>query len=227
MKHFVILLLLFGVSNIGTEAFAQTQIGNSLGGQEFQEIIGENPRDLGIASSLEEGLGENCDSLEGRNKTVCLCEKQEKSTVTEGATDDPALQCTRDLHYTLTLEDANQKMADDKVVCTPCPLNNYYYSCVERGGPNVNISDYYTVTTPSFAEYDKTCVAFPDCKALGYRLSLTTVKQKIPQYYKNPNTGNIIYKYFCSACPLDGNVWACVKSADSAHLSLNKLVNPQ
>ena len=76
--------------------------------------------------------------------------------------------------------------------CTPCPIvSENKYSCVSRS---------YGSLTPLSVEIKqagaKTCEKLPSCADLGYQIT-------------KENAARVSTSYSCSACPLDGNYWAC------------------
>ena len=77
--------------------------------------------------------------------------------------------------------------------CTPCPIvSENKYSCVSRSsGYGLLSLDISTKTSGA-----KTCEKLPSCADLGYQIT----KAKVAA---------VSTRYSCSACPLDGNYWAC------------------
>ena len=81
--------------------------------------------------------------------------------------------------------------------CTPCPIvSENKYSCVSRSSPWYSLSTLSVATKASGA---KTCEKLPSCADLGYRIT-------------KENAARVSTPYSCSACPLDGNYWACARS---------------
>jgi len=103
-----------------------------------------------------------------------------------------------DLNYTKTISEKNALLEDPTAVCSECPLSHLYWACANRGVivPEEKLDD----TTSYRNETPPTCVVFPSCADLGYRLTVAQVKK-------------ISYTRSCSACPFDGSKWACVGSS--------------
>lgn len=101
-----------------------------------------------------------------------------------------------DLHYTAQAATINEyeNLSEGKGVCTRCPVNSSYASCAKR---EMNaIPALYTIDVTVVNRDLNHCEVLPTCTELGYTLSVNDVKS-IPKTYS------------CSACPLDGNLWAC------------------
>ena len=77
--------------------------------------------------------------------------------------------------------------------CTPCPIvSENKYSCISR-------SSGYSLSSLSVEIKQggaKVCEKLPSCWELGYRIA-------------KENAARVSTTYSCSACPLDGNMWAC------------------
>lgn len=95
---------------------------------------------------------------------------------------------------TITCSDLNYKDSYNAgATCTPCPIvSENKYSCVSRSS-GYSLSPLIIATETSGA---KTCERLPSCWDLGYRIT-------------KENAAGVSTQYSCSACPLDGNMWAC------------------
>ncbi len=76
--------------------------------------------------------------------------------------------------------------------CTPCPIvSENKYSCISRS------SDSLTSLSIDIKQAGaKVCEKLPSCADLGYQIT-------------KANAARVSTTYSCSACPLDGNYWAC------------------
>lgn len=80
--------------------------------------------------------------------------------------------------------------------CTPCPIvSENKYSCISRSS-GYPLSSLSIIPKTSGA---KTCDDLPNCDDLGYRIT-------------KENAARVSTTYSCSACPLDGNMWACARN---------------
>ncbi len=80
--------------------------------------------------------------------------------------------------------------------CTRCPLlTEDKYSCVAQGSA-VDIRDIIPGDVSVINRTPKVCEELPTCSTMGYKIRKEDMK-KIPTTYS------------CSACPFDGNFWAC------------------
>ncbi len=99
----------------------------------------------------------------------------------------------------LTCSDLNYTETDisngNDITCTPCPIyKENKYSCAQKNATTIAYSN-TSVTTVRRGAY--ACDQIPSCSQMGYQISKENVK-KIPSSFS------------CSACPFDGNYWACV-----------------
>lgn len=92
-----------------------------------------------------------------------------------------------DLNYTVSY--------NASATCTPCPIvSENKYSCISRSS-GYSLSYLSIIPKRSGA---KTCEALPSCADLGYQIT-------------KENAARVSTQYSCSACPLDGNMWACAR----------------
>lgn len=104
------------------------------------------------------------------------------------------LRC-QDLNYALTEQEKNAFLTNNaKSVCSKCPLNSNYYTCAIKQKASAKRS----TIVPKKSDAISGCVEFPSCYDLGYRFQKDA-----------SNIIKITTSYHCSACPFDGNWWAC------------------
>jgi hypothetical protein len=83
--------------------------------------------------------------------------------------------------------------------CTPCPIvSENKYSCISRSSGSLT-----SLSIDIKQAGAKVCEKLPSCADLGYQIT-------------KENAAKVSTIYSCSACPLDGNYWAC------AHYGLKK-----
>lgn len=101
-----------------------------------------------------------------------------------------------DLNYILNTNTKNEFVRNNQnAVCSVCRLDFDSWACTTKESETL-VNPLLYPLEPKNIEKLPACVKFPSCEELGFAFTSEEVH-------------HISKKYSCSACPFDGNRWAC------------------